>query len=180
MDLLPDRLQVVGHLRERVRLAEEVPELLGALGLRLQQVVERQPELLRELLDRDVVGVDQLAAALVDLAVGEVAAAGPAASADAVRALVDLCRIPRLLEAVGSGQPGETGADDDPGRGEPPGGGRPGEGAEQRGACERRACAGQEPAPRRAGFFVGDLRDRLFYGVRQWRARHSLPLPGRC
>ena len=83
------------------------------------EVVERQPELLRELLDRDVVRVDQLAAVLVDLPVGEVAAAGPAASADPVRSLVDLRRVPRLLQAVGSRQPGETGADDDdPGRGE--------------------------------------------------------------
>ena len=119
VDLLPDHLQVVGHLRERVRLAEEVAELLGALRLGLEQVVERQPELLRELLDRDVVRVDQLAAVLVDLAVGEVAAAGPAAAADPVRSLVDLCRVPRLLQAIGGGQPGETGADDDdPRRGE--------------------------------------------------------------
>src|SRR3954470_7843843 len=101
MDLLPDPLQVVGHLRERVRLAEEVPELLRAVRLGGVEVVEREAELLRELLDLDVVVVDQLAAVLVDLAVGEITAPGVAATADPSRRLEDLCRIARLLQAVG-------------------------------------------------------------------------------
>ena len=71
MDLLPDSLQVVGRLRERVRSAVEVVEGLGAVDLGGEQVVEAESEALGELTDLGVVLVDQLAAVLGDLAVGE-------------------------------------------------------------------------------------------------------------
>ena len=131
---------------------------------------------MREAPERLVAGVDQLAAVLVDLTVGEVPAARPAATADAARGLVDIRREPGLLQAIGGRQAGEPRPDDgDPAARSAPGRSRAGEGAEQRRACERRACAGQELAPRRAAFLVGDLRDRLFHSVRQRRARHLAP-----
>ena len=57
--------------------------------------------------------VDQLAAVLGDLAVGERAADRPAAAADPVRSLVDLGDVAGLLEPVRAGQAGQAGADDD-------------------------------------------------------------------
>ena len=63
-----------------------------------QQVVELQPELGRELADRRVALVDQLAAVLGDLAVGERAAERPAAAADPVRGLVYLRDDAGLLQ----------------------------------------------------------------------------------
>ena len=94
MDLLPDRLQVVGRLRERVGRPVEVVEVLGAVGLGGQQVVEVQAQLLRELADLGVALVDQLAAVLGDLAVGERAAERPAASAEPVGGLVEVAGSP--------------------------------------------------------------------------------------
>jgi hypothetical protein len=58
VDLLPDRLQVVGRLRERVGRPVEVVEVVGAIGLGGQQVVEVQAELLGELADLGVALVD--------------------------------------------------------------------------------------------------------------------------
>ena len=80
---------------ERVRRSVEVPEHLGAVRLALEQVVEVETELVREVADRVVALVDELAAVLVDLAVREVAAAAPAASAEPRRRLVDLRSIAR-------------------------------------------------------------------------------------
>ena len=59
--------------RERVRRAVEVVERLGSVDLGREQVVEVEPQLLRELADLGVALVDQLAAVLGDLALGEVA-----------------------------------------------------------------------------------------------------------
>jgi hypothetical protein len=72
VDLRPDRLQVVGGLRERVGRPVEVVEVVGAIGLGGQQVVEVQAQLLGELADLGVALVDQLPAVLGDLAVGNV------------------------------------------------------------------------------------------------------------
>ena len=74
-------------------------EQLGAVLLRLEQVVELEPEPLGELADVGVALVDQLAAVLADLAVGERAAQRPAAAADPVRGLVDLRRVARVAGA---------------------------------------------------------------------------------
>ena len=71
MDLLPRRLDVVRDLGVGVRRAVHVREQLGAVLLRPEQVVELEAELLREVADLAVPLVDQLAAALDDLAVGE-------------------------------------------------------------------------------------------------------------
>ena len=51
--------------------------------------------------------VDELAAVLGDLPVGERAAQRPAAAADAVGGLVQLDAVAGLAQAVGAGQPGE-------------------------------------------------------------------------
>jgi hypothetical protein len=84
VDLLPDRLQVVGGLLEGIELAVEEVEGLGAVGLRRQQVDQVEPELLRELADVEMTLVDQLAAVLVDqVRAGELVA--PAAPANAGR-----------------------------------------------------------------------------------------------
>jgi hypothetical protein len=72
VDLRPDRLQVVGGLRERVGRPVEVVEVVGAIGLGGQQVVEVQAQLVGELADLGVALVDQLPAVLGDLAVGNV------------------------------------------------------------------------------------------------------------
>ena len=103
-----DRLEVGRHLRECVRLAEEIAELRRAVRLRLDQVVELQAELAGEISESLVTAVDQLATVLVDLAVGEVAATGPAAAADATRGFVDVGVEASLLETVRAGQPGEA------------------------------------------------------------------------
>ena len=88
MDLLPDFLQVVGRFFERVGLAVEVMEGVGPVYLSRDQVVEIEPQFLGELADFGVALVDQLATVLGDLAFGEVAAPGPAATAEAVGGLV--------------------------------------------------------------------------------------------
>jgi hypothetical protein len=111
VDLLPDSLQVLSRLHERVRLPVEVVEVLGPIGFPGEQVVEVEPEGLGELADRLVALVDQLAAVLSDLAAGK-AANAPAAAADPIRRLVDVCANAGLLELVGAGQPCQAGADD--------------------------------------------------------------------
>ena len=114
MDLLPDLLQVVGRLGERVRLAVEVVEGLGPVDLGREQVVEVEPELLGELADLGVALVDQLAAVLGDLALGEVAPARPAAPAErGRRPRRARPGVAGALEPVGAGQPGQAAADDD-------------------------------------------------------------------
>ena len=116
MELLPDLLQVVGRLRERVGGAVEVVEGLGAVGLGREQVVELEAELLGELADLRVALVDQLPAVLGDLALGEVVAQRPAAAAEPIGGLVEVGAVARLLQPVGAGEAGEAGADDhDPG-----------------------------------------------------------------
>ena len=57
--------------------------------------------------------VDELAAVLVELSVGERAAAGPAAPAESIGGLEDLGDVAGLPQPVGTRQPGEAGADDD-------------------------------------------------------------------
>src|SRR5829696_1151975 len=113
MDLLIDGVVVLGGLRERVRTAVEVIQRLGAVGLGLEQVVQRQVQLLGQLTELDVARVDQLAAVLGDEPGRERAADRPAAPAEAVAALVQLRSHPRAPETVGARQPREASPDDD-------------------------------------------------------------------
>jgi hypothetical protein len=106
VDLLPDPLQVVGGLFERVGLAVEVEEVLGAAGLSRKEVVQAESERLRQLPDLGVSLVDQLAAVLGDLR-REVVAKRPAATADPVRCLVYVSADTGLLELVGAAESGE-------------------------------------------------------------------------
>ena len=94
MQLLPDLLQVVGRLHERVRLAVEVVERLGPVDLGREQVVEVEPQLLGELAGLGMALVDQLAAVLGDLPLGKVAPERPAAPAEPVGGLVESARCP--------------------------------------------------------------------------------------
>src|SRR5206468_2668492 len=112
---LPDRLEVVGHRRERVRSSVEVAEHLRAVRLALVQVVEVEPELLSEVAELVVALVDELAAVLVDLTVREEAAPAPAAPTEPRRRLVQLGAIPGLGETICARQPGEAPADDNDG-----------------------------------------------------------------
>jgi hypothetical protein len=111
VDLLPRRLEVARRLVVRVARAVEPVRLLAALVR--QEVVQREAQLLRELADRGVALVDQLAPALGDLAVVPALAVRPAATAHAGRGLVHLGDDARLAEPVRGGEPGEARADDD-------------------------------------------------------------------
>jgi hypothetical protein len=113
VELLVDAVEVLGGLRERVWPPVEVVQRLGAVRLALQQVVEREPELLGELAELDVPRVDQLAAVLGHEPGRERAADRPAAAAQAVARLVQLRADTRLFEAIGTRQAGEPAADDD-------------------------------------------------------------------
>ena len=99
--------------------------------------------------------VDELAAVLADLAVGERAAQRPAAAADPVRRLVDLGHVARVPERVRGAEPGEAGADDDDLRRRGPACGR--REAAERGEAERRDAGFlDEAAARRAALVGGD------------------------
>ena len=113
VERLPDLFQVVRHRGERVRRAVEVADDLGAVRLALVQVVEVETELVDEAPELVVTLVDELAAVLVDLAVGEEPAAAPAPPAEARRRLVHLCAVARLLQAVRTGQAREPRAHHD-------------------------------------------------------------------
>src|SRR5664279_5332281 len=90
--LVPERLHILReagqHLREVavdvgacIGRAVEPGDRLAAFGLGYEEVVERQAERLRQSTDLRVAGVDELTAALGDLAVGERGPFGPAAPA---------------------------------------------------------------------------------------------------
>ena len=111
--------------------AVEVIERLGPVELGREQVVEVEPQLLRELAGLGVALVDQLAAVLGDLPLGEVPPPRPAAPAEPVGGLVEVGPVSGLLEPVGAGQARQAAADDDdPGSAR---GDRTGEPAAQRG-----------------------------------------------
>jgi hypothetical protein len=113
MQLLPDVPQVERRLPDGIRRAVEVVGGLAPVQLSLEQVVELKPELLCKLADLGVTLVDELAAVLRDLALGEDAAERPATAADAVGALVNRGDAAGLLQTVGSCQPGQARADHD-------------------------------------------------------------------
>ena len=113
VDLLPRVLDVVGHLRVGVRRPVEVAEHLRSVLLGPEEVVQLQAETGCELPDRGVALVDQLAAVLDDLALGERAPESPAAPADPVGRLVDLGVVAGIAQRVRGTQPGEAGTDDD-------------------------------------------------------------------
>ena len=157
------------------------PSDLGAVRLSLVQVVEVETELLHEAPKLVVTLVDQLAAVLVDLTVGEEPAVAPAAPAEACRRLVHLRAIAGLLQAIRARQAGEPGAhDDDDGR--------------------RRRCTSRSAEPSQAGdaeagdpglleqlrarrpralVLVRDLRDRALDVLHERRASHPSPFSSR-
>ena len=177
VELLPDPLQIVGHLGERVRAPVEPAEDLGAVRLSLVQVVEVEPELLHEAPKLVVTLVDQLAAVLVDLTVGEEPAVAPAAPAEPCRRLVHLRAIAGLLQAIRARQAGEPGAHDDDGRRRR----RTSRSAEPSQAGDAEAgdpgLLEQLRARRpRALVLVRDLRDRALDVLHERRASHPVPL----
>ena len=87
MELLVDAVEVVLRFGDRVWRAVEVVQRVGARRLGAVQVVEREPQLLAELADLDMAGVDQLAAALDDHPGAERVAARPHATPDAIGGL---------------------------------------------------------------------------------------------
>jgi hypothetical protein len=179
VQLLVDRLEVLTRLPVGVGLAVEVVQGLGTVRLGLEKVVGLEAEAPGELPDRGVALVDELAAALDQLVVGEGAPQGPATAADPVRGLVHGRRLAGLLELVGAGQPGQptthdgdppredgrrlgpTGPDRDSGRG-----GRQPEYAAQL----ERVTAGQAPLLGCGGLGCG-LLERL----REWGTGHDRP-----
>jgi hypothetical protein len=151
LERLPHGLEVARRLPGRVRLAVEVEQRLGAAGLRRHHVVEREPQLVRELPDGRVRLVDQLPAVLRELPVEEGGvAARPAAAAQAVAGLEDVGHDPALPQAEGAGEAGQPRADDGHGGRDAPGpvgarrGGRPRAG-------RRRLGAGGGAQPHRGG-----------------------------
>ena len=81
VELLPDRLEIGAHPCLGVPGVVEVPAGLRSRGLALAEVVEVEPELLGEVLRREMAAVDELAAVLVDLSLREDATPRPASAA---------------------------------------------------------------------------------------------------
>ena len=179
MDLLPGLLDVVGDLLERVRRAAEPGEELGAVGLGAEQVVELETELLREVADRVVSLVDQLATVLGELSVCERASQRPAAASDPVGRLVDVGGVAGLLQPVRAGQAGEAGSDDDDARCRRRArGGR--ETAECRDAERSRSGAPKQCPPGRPALLGrGDLDESVLDHLSEWRS-HRLPSVVAC
>jgi hypothetical protein len=176
VDLLPGRLEVVRHLLVGVRGAVEPGEQLGSVLLRLEQVVELEPEALRQLPDVGVALVDQLAAVFRDLALREGAPQRPAPASDPCRRLVDLGGVSRASQRVGGAQACEAGPDHHDPR--CPGTTRRSGEASQRRERERtRAGLLDEPRPRRAPLARRELRHGVLNGPCQWCACHRSPLP---
>ena len=116
--------------------------------------------------------VDELAAVLADLPVGERAAERPAAAADPVRRLVDLGDVTGVPERVRGTEPGEAGADDDDLRSCSPTG-RRGEAAERAEAERGDPGLLDEAAACRAAFVGRDGCDGVLNGTCEWRACHG-------
>ena len=140
------RLEIVARLRVRVLSAEDPVTVGRPVRLRLEQVDRRQIESPRELEDRLVVGIDQLAAQLRLLpvrpeAVTELLPVGVHPPAHTPRRLIDIGVDPLVLEGQGRHQPGDAAADD----GDPRRGRRPKRAAERQRPCHRRdrpGCTG--------------------------------------
>src|SRR4051794_18803605 len=71
VQLLVDAVEIDGQLGVRVLAVVDKEEVLCALRLRLKQVVERESQLLCQLAHGRVTLIDQLAAMLGDLSIGE-------------------------------------------------------------------------------------------------------------
>ena len=106
-----DGAEVGDRLADRVAGAVEVEDVAGPRLLSGYHVGEGEAELSHQAAHRDVVAVDQLAAVLGDLTVGEGAPDGPDPPAEAVVRLVDHRTVPCLLQAVRADQAGEPAAD---------------------------------------------------------------------
>ena len=110
-------LEVVARLRERVVGAEDPERVLRSVRLRAEQVDRRELEPLRELEDRLVVRVDQLAAELGLLAVRpkaspELRPVGVHPAPEPTRRLVDVRGDALVLQRQRRRQPGDAAADD--------------------------------------------------------------------
>ena len=112
LERLVDRLEVLVRVVRRVVVAEEPVRVRRAVRLGGDQVDGREPEALREVADRHVAGVDQLAAELRDLPVGPVAGIGVHAAAEARRRLVDGGGDALVGEGERRVQAGDAAADD--------------------------------------------------------------------
>ena len=175
MHLLIDAVQVDEEVGVGISPAVDVEEVLGAVRLGLQEVVEREPELVGQLTHGGVALVDELAAVLRDLAVGK-AADRPAAAADSfwIR-LVDRGVVPGLMQPVGARQAGEPCADDGDLR--LPGGiCRLREAAHRARPCDR-SSRGRGPSDQLASSrpTLDDLCIRVLDALRQRCSRHSTP-----
>jgi len=178
VDLLPGLLDVVGHLLVGVRATVEVAEELGSVHLGTVEVVELEPELLREVANLVVTLVDELAAVLIDLIVEEEPATGPAASSDPVGSLVYLGEVARPLQPVRARETCEARTDDD----DPPVRGCPSGGREASERGEAETCEPGAPQESRSSCrplavsLVGcDLRDRALHVLQERCASHRFP-----
>src|SRR5581483_6976945 len=108
-----DRLEISGRLLPRVVMAVDPVRVLRAGGLRRDHVDQRQVEPLRQLLDRLVVGVDELAAPLTGLAVlPELTRQHRVhAAADVVRRFEDRAAHAVVLELERGAETRDAGAD---------------------------------------------------------------------
>ena len=107
-----ERPHVARGVREAVGLAADEVARLGFRRGSGQHVVQRQAELGGKGPDCLVAGVDELAAVLGDLAVGEHVPRRVAATAEAGAGLIYRWAVAGLLQAVSGREPGEAGADD--------------------------------------------------------------------
>ena len=120
----------------------------ASVGIVEDEVVQRDPQLGGQVLDMEVAGVDQLAAELRHLAVGEEAAQAAHPPAHPLLRFEDARLHPRLPEAVAGGEARDAGADDDDPGIASQGESRPqrayaaGKGQSRRGAAEE-AAAGE-------------------------------------
>jgi hypothetical protein len=111
VQLRPDVAKVERCVPHRIRRPVEEVGRLASVLLALDEVVELEAELLRELAQLRVPLVDQLTAVLADLPVGEHTPNRPAASADPVRRLVHCGDTSRLPESIRGRQSREPRAD---------------------------------------------------------------------
>jgi hypothetical protein len=169
MELLVDAVEVVLGLRDRVRGAVEVIERVGPRRLGAVEVVELEAQLLAELADLEVAGVDQLAPALDDDAGTERVAARPDAPADAIGPLQHRRGHARLPESVRAREPREACAHDHYPCGAPHRGARR-PGAE--GGGNGRGAGGAEELTAGGGRVERDA----LHGVSKWRAGHRATL----
>ena len=113
----PDGFEIARRLLVSVAGSAKAKKHLRAFRLGVQQVVEPEAKLARQLANGHVTRVNQLPAMLRNLALRKIAPARPAPPAESRAGLVDFGVEARLLKPVGARQPGEARADHDHPRG---------------------------------------------------------------